>query len=295
MGRFFMSSRFRSLSDCATLRQLVHKLPAAVYISTGDGQILDANPWCLRLFGVESLEELRRYQVTDLLADPERRDEELTALGRSGALGEYELQLRRPDGEVRTVIDTCYLVVDPESGEQLLHGILVDVTDRKQLEQRLRELSIRDPLTGCLNRRYLGQLEADLATRGVRWGTIVADIDHFKRYNDEQGHEAGDRVLVEVGRYLTLHTRPGDAVIRLGGDEFLVVVPRQAPEAVPRILQRLRRRGARTSPPVPLSTGWALREGDEPLERTVARADRQLLSGRAAERRLPPPSSVEPP
>ena len=69
-----------------------------------------------------------------------------------------ELQITRPDGGVRTVLDTWYSNIDPDTGEAIFHGILVDITGRKNLETKLVEQSIRDPLTGCYNRRYLSTL-----------------------------------------------------------------------------------------------------------------------------------------
>ena len=276
-------SSSRRLRDCETLRQLVDRLPAAVYVSNAAGEILDANPACLALFGVASLAELQRYRAADLFADPRRREHELALLDETGALPQYEIELRRPDGQVRTVIDTCYIEDDPESGEPIYHGLLLDVSDRKRLEERLREQSIRDPLTGCFNRRYLGELEEQLTAGAVEWGAVVVDVDRFKELNDTRGHQAGDRVLVEVVRYLTRLTRPEDAVVRLGGDEFLVLVQRDAGRVTPAIARRLEEGGG-NGPPVPLSAGWTTREGDETLQRTLARADRRLLDVRAENR-----------
>ncbi len=96
-------------------------------------------------------------------------------------------------------------------------------------EARLRELSIRDPLTGLFNRRYLEEmlaLEMIRATRkGHPIGIIMADIDHFKRFNDIHGHAAGDAVLAQVGNFLRTHVRSSDATCRYGGEEFILILP----------------------------------------------------------------------
>jgi len=100
-------------------------------------------------------------------------------------------------------------------------------------EARLRELSIRDPLTGLFNRRYLEEmlaLEMIRATRkGHPIGIIMADVDHFKRFNDIHGHAAGDEVLVQVANFLRTHVRSSDATCRYGGEEFLLVLPEASP------------------------------------------------------------------
>jgi PAS domain S-box-containing protein len=180
MPGVFVMPQTRSLRDCETLRQLVQRLPAAVYVSTAAGDILDANPACLQLFGVRSLAELQRFRAGDLLADPAHRARELAILDESGSVSHYELELRRPDGQVRTVVDTCYTEADPESGETVYLGVLIDVSERKRLEARLREQSMRDPLTGCFNRRYLAELEERLRGEGATWGALVVDVDRFK-------------------------------------------------------------------------------------------------------------------
>jgi diguanylate cyclase (GGDEF)-like protein/PAS domain S-box-containing protein len=129
--------RLQSLRDPDTLRELVGNLREGVYISTLDGKILDANPAFLGIVGVPSVEELSRYTVYDLLVDPAQRASELELLSRDGAVREFEFLIRRPDGQVRTVLDACHAVPDPGTGEHLFHGILVDITDRKADEGRL--------------------------------------------------------------------------------------------------------------------------------------------------------------
>ncbi|HET6597435.1 MAG TPA: histidine kinase N-terminal 7TM domain-containing protein [Anaerolineales bacterium] len=136
---------------------------------------------------------------------------------------------------------------------QLLNGRLMvfrDVTERKQVEKRLRqandklqgqlieigmlqsklrEQAIRDPLTNLFNRRYLEEtLERELS-RAARENypicLIMMDIDHFKRVNDTYGHEAGDLVLKAISEALSEHSRRGDFACRFGGEEFVVVMP----------------------------------------------------------------------
>jgi diguanylate cyclase (GGDEF)-like protein/PAS domain S-box-containing protein len=126
-----------SLQDPTTLRELVGNLREGVYVSNLQGRILDANPAFLRMFGLASLDELGRYTVYDLLVDPAQRASELELLARDGAVREFEFQIRRPDGQERTVLDACHAATDPETNETLYHGILVDITDRKAEEARL--------------------------------------------------------------------------------------------------------------------------------------------------------------
>jgi diguanylate cyclase (GGDEF)-like protein/PAS domain S-box-containing protein len=278
------TKRFRSLSDPNTLSELALRLKEGIYITTLDGEIIDANPAFLEMFGVESLEELKGSRTGDFVK-PEVRAREMALLERDGSVRDVEFQLTRRDGEVRTVVDSAFLSVDPQTGEKYCHGILVDITQRKELQTQLLELSIRDPLTGCYNRRYLNtvmrQCEAQLKGE---WGCIYLDIDHFKQYNDTNGHAEGDSVLVKMARFLMRHVRAEEAVVRVGGDEFLVVLCDSGQEQTEKVAARLRTAAA-ASAPVPFSMGWAARRDVESFEETMVRADHRLLEVRVDERR----------
>ena len=278
------TKRFRSLSDPHTLSELALRLKEGIYITTLEGDIVDANPAFLEMFGVESLEELRGFRTSDFVR-PEVRAREMALLERDGSVRDIEFQVTRRDGEVRTVVDSAFLSVDPKTGDKYCHGILVDITQRKELQTQLLELSIRDPLTGCYNRRYLNTVtrQCEAQPKG-EWGCIYLDIDHFKQYNDRNGHAEGDSVLVKMARFLMRHVRAEEAVVRVGGDEFLVVLCDSDQDQTDHVAARLRTAAA-TSAPVPFSMGWAGRRNGESFEDTMVRADHKLLEVRVDERR----------
>jgi predicted signal transduction protein with EAL and GGDEF domain len=104
-----------------------------------------------------------------------------------------------------------------------------DISVRKNLEQRLTELSRRDSLTGAANRRYFLERAEEEFTRARRYdkplSMILFDIDNFKQINDCLGHAAGDRVLRDLSTAISGELRGMDLLGRLGGDEFAVLVP----------------------------------------------------------------------
>jgi diguanylate cyclase (GGDEF)-like protein len=162
--------------------------------------------------------------------------------------------------------------------------VLIDITRRKELEDRLREQLIRDALTGCYNRRFLFDLDEEFRAGGEgRWGCIFIDIDHFKSYNDQHGHASGDQVLQRMARFLMREVRSDEPVIRLGGDEFLIVLAGENATRTRTVAERLQQ-AAERSAPVAFSLGWAMREGDETFEQTIARADHVLINVRVLSR-----------
>ena len=98
-----------------------------------------------------------------------------------------------------------------------------------RLREKLGSQAVRDSLTGLYNRRYLEQaLEREMlraARNGRSVGVIMLDLDHFKKFNDSHGHEAGDLLLRALGDYLVTHVRAEDIACRYGGEEFVVILP----------------------------------------------------------------------
>ena len=115
-----------------------------------------------------------------------------------------------------------------------------------KLRETLRAQSIRDPLTGLFNRRYLEEsLERELARarrRSSSVGVIMIDVDHFKVLNDTHGHRAGDHALIEIARILEAAVRTEDIPCRYGGEEFSIVMPDADLEVTARRAEDLRRR-----------------------------------------------------
>lgn len=271
-----MTTKHSKLDDPEVLQEFVSRIAEGVYITSADGQILDANAGFVQMLGFKTLDELRQHKVMDLV-DPTVREHEAEILKRVGSVRDFELQIRRPDGEIRTVLDTAYAAVDAATGETVFRGILHDVTLHKRLERQLQEQSIRDPLTGVYNRRFLKEFEEHVGDDS--WGCIYVDIDHFKLYNDSHGHQAGDNVLIRLTRFLMRHLRAQEAVVRMGGDEFLILLPNTDLPRTLKMAERIEVAAGKESP-VPFSMGYAARERGETLEKTIHRADQNLYEVR---------------
>ncbi|WP_313954232.1 diguanylate cyclase [Accumulibacter sp.] len=153
-----------------------------------------------------------------------------------------------------------------------------------QREKAIREISLTDALTGVGNRRHLDENLAAEWQRARRYGQplslLIFDIDHFKRVNDTWGHEAGDRVLQEVGALLRTFLRDSDRASRLGGEEFVLLMPGsslvQAEAAAERLRQAVAARAMSGLPGVTVSLGVAGLANDEDGSSLLARADAAL-------------------
>jgi diguanylate cyclase (GGDEF)-like protein len=153
---------------------------------------------------------------------------------------------------------------------------------------QLEALAARDPLTGVANRRAM-ERELHIAAEAFRRhrvpvGVAVMDLDHFKRINDEAGHEAGDHVLVEFARVVQARCRSGDRLFRYGGEEFVLLLPGTDAQALASITDDLRREVARDlragERPVTVSIGAAVLEPAEPTQAWLARADAAMYEAK---------------
>lgn len=127
---------------------------------------------------------------------------------------------------------------------QLRHKARADGL-RRTVRNGLRA-AVRDPLTGLYNRRHalphLARVAREAAATGSGFAVMLADLDHFKAINDRFGHQAGDAVLAETARRLQGALRPNDMIARIGGEEFMIVMPATGPDAAARSAERLRAR-----------------------------------------------------
>jgi len=212
------------------------------------------------------------------------------------------------------------IIVDPDDQTRLLRALDMGVNDylmrpidkqellarvqtqvrRWRYTERLRssvkasiEMSVTDPLTGLYNRRYMQTHLAHLVDhsnhRGKPLALVSLDVDYFKAINDTHGHDAGDRVLQELAERIRRNTRNVDMCCRVGGEEFIVVLPNSDLDLARRVAERLRRTMAgRPFPinesqavPVTVSLGLAVLNGPgDTVEDFLKRADLALYEAK---------------
>ncbi len=239
-----------------------------------EGVLLSVNPAAAKSLGY-SVGEMIGRPLTDFIRPelhPRFHDYLLRIMRKDSDAGTLELIAK--DGSLH--IWQYHNVLDDDGDEPYVLGHSQDVTERFRQERQLREWSIHDPLTGCYNRRYLAELTA--VQHDERWGCIVFDLDHFKQVNDTYGHQRGDEVLIGMVQFLCNHVRPQDAVIRLGGDEFLVLLREAEDGLTDGIVGRLD--ADRGIAPIGFTMGSTTVEPGASLEAGLVEADRRLYKAR---------------
>jgi diguanylate cyclase (GGDEF)-like protein len=191
-----------------------------------------------------------------------------------------------------------YTIYQQVTVKRLRRDFSKQIEEMRILQARAEEfeqLAMFDALTGLANRRSAEGRLASEAARSERYGhalTVISfDLDKFKQINDTYGHPAGDQVLKEFARRLTCVIRKSDIAARMGGDEFLVLLPECTSDHVQTLLDRLRpmeTEYAGTKIPICFSAGWVGYEKGESTEQFLERADRILYaakrSGKAREK-----------
>ncbi|EHB53620.1 diguanylate cyclase with PAS/PAC sensor [Mycolicibacterium rhodesiae JS60] len=203
-----------------------------------------------------------------------------------------EYEFSHKDGSTVTAEMQVIPHVDDEGRVLEFLGVTRDITERKKFEAELQRLAVTDPLTGVWNRRHGEELlGADLSqarARGQPLALLMLDVDHFKAINDTRGHQAGDRVLVEIGRRLVAVCRDTDMVARWGGEEFVILLRDCALQDSVHIAEEIRATMANTpfidAGVVTVSIGVAQASPHDDLTSWVARADKALYKAKRSGR-----------
>lgn len=262
------------------LQELMRLNAAYVFLADHEGRILQVNPAMAFALGRSPKQMIGAPLAEFLAGDAEAVQADYMQRVLTSREDECVLLVRDVQGRERQWRVISRLSSVRESKPHVV-GSGVDVTEQVKQTEVLREQSLHDALTGCYNRRYLDEFERQ--NGGNRWAAITFDLDRFKQINDEQGHERGDQVLQEIARFLSERVRASDAVVRMGGDEFLVLLPQADDAVLRRLLDRLEMDAARAS--CGFSLGAELRMGDEPLAQTLARSDAAMYRSKGEHRR----------
>lgn len=220
---------------------------SAMVITDRNNRIIQINDEFTRVSGYK-LEDVKGHPPS-LFASGKHQQEfymNMWKVLEDKGLWEGEVVNKRRDGSLITEILRIQTVKDRYGIIQFYVASFVDITHRKELENRLRELSEKDAMTSLWNRRKFDAEMLSQVQRSKRYkhhevtALALLDIDHFKRINDTYGHDRGDEVIKSVARSLTHHLRETDIIARIGGEEFAIIMPHTTLSEAEVVVNRLR-------------------------------------------------------
>jgi len=226
------------------LKSIIINEPECVKLVGPDGKLIDMNPAGLAMLEVDTLQEAQNYSLTSFLL-PQWRAPFIGIL-RSVMQGEnanLEFEIQGARGTHRWLETNAVPMHDSEGNITMLLGITRDVTERKANEKRIDYLANFDSLTGLPNRMQLDIRIKDLLSLARRhkqeFAIMFLDLDHFKDINDTLGHTIGDKLLVNSSHRLKSILREEDTLARMGGDEFIILLPKIDMNGVSQVAQKL--------------------------------------------------------
>ncbi len=284
------------------LNEITNTMSDGLLVMDQDGRITFANPEALSLLGY-SMDELLGGDMHEMLhvspdGTPEPRGEcRMLKVRQTGATyrGEEET-FRHKDGSILPVSVSASVIVR----EGKVNSIVVafhDVTERKQFERELEQRAQTDALTGLNNRRHFYELAESELSRSRRYSApmtlLMLDLDNFKSINDTHGHHAGDEVLQSFSQTCLKTLREIDIIARIGGEEFVVLMPETSSEQALEAAERLRitlaesevvaGQGERLHFTVSIGVA-CLSAGDQNIDDVLKRADEAMYQAKHAGR-----------
>jgi len=213
-------------------RSIFENAIEGIFQTSPDGRYLAANPALARIYGYDSPEALMAALQDiehQLYVDPGRREEFMHQMQAHGRVTGFESQVHTRDGGIIWISENARAVHGADGELRYYEGTVEDVTERKTQERRIAHQATHDRLTGLPN-RYLLHDRIEQAIRQAQRekthvGMLFIDLDRLKHVNDTYGHQAGDEMIVVVAKRLRRCLRTGDTVARVGGDEFILLLP----------------------------------------------------------------------
>jgi len=287
-GRTEVEKELRASEE--RFRQIAENIEAVLWMRDPQlATMLYVSPRCQEVLGVTPEVFYRNPNIFYDLVHPDDR-ERVKAAAAQQILGAYaeECRIVWPNGQIRWVRDRAFPIRDSEGAVHRIVGIIEDITERRQAEEHLRYISSHDVLTNLYNRFYFEEELARLERgRGYPVSIISVDVDGLKQVNDRWGHAAGDELLRKTSIVLRLAFRNEDMIARIGGDEFVVVLPAADGAAAEKALARVRSQLAahnQADPelPVSLSLGAATGDRGKSLAEILRDADAAMYRDKAA-------------
>jgi diguanylate cyclase (GGDEF)-like protein/PAS domain S-box-containing protein len=273
------------------LEAIVSSTSDAICTTDMQGRLIYVSPGAERMLG-RSFGDLMGQVAWRIYKGGRREGERIMKLLLdNGSISDYETVFIGANGRETHVSMSASLIRDKRGMVIGTMGISKDITRRVELEKRLRKLSLTDELTGLHNKRSFKETIGHAVQRAKRQGEklsiLLVDLDNFKEANDRWGHLEGDRILQDTARIIEQSIRRDvDTAYRIGGDEFIVIMPDIGQRMAETVAKRIRE--AATGKPyarlVSLSIGAASLRCRDTQKDLIARADQRMYKNKRSPR-----------
>ena len=242
------------------------------------------------VFGYKPEQMIDKMYFYDLCYDQETSNNlRVSVLEKQREITDFELKLRNKDNGVVWGLTYAFPVLDANGDTIAYKGIYIDITYHKESQDKIKYLSFHDQLTGLYNRRFFEEEIKRLdAKENYPLSLVMIDANGLKLINDTFGHKAGDLVLKKIAEILKREFRSDDVIARVGGDEFVILLPNTDSAAVEKIIERVKKAASKEKVEgieVSVAYGWDTKSDPYThIDDVFKRADTKMYSQKNSER-----------
>jgi len=267
-------------------RTYIENAPIGVFVADKEGNYMEVNDKGALMLNYKK-SELLEMSVYDISATKTNKAKNVYKIlkkqGKISFEGEF---ISRNKKKFKAKINAVKI------NENKFLGFVEDITLRVKKEEEIKYLSFHDQLTGLYNRRYFeNEMERLNKSRRLPISIVIADMDELKKINDNYGHKMGDRYIKKAAEIINSATRSGDVVARIGGDEFVIILPgtntNLAKELCERIQNKFKQynRTSKLPKSLSISLGFATKEKrDDDLNKVFNKADKMMYENKEQSR-----------
>lgn len=211
-------------------RDLIEFLPTMIIEIDKNSKATFANTIAFEILGYTKKDFKEGIYIKDILLPEDLKiaEERMSKIMRGEKPGSFEYQIIKRDGTTFPALISTQLIKDNKGNASGFRSVILDITERKIMEDTVKKLAYYDPLTNLPNRILFNErlklTMADAARHGKKVAYTIIDMDKFKDINDKYGHKTGDEMLIFMGKKIESLLRKNDTIARFGGDEFLMLL-----------------------------------------------------------------------
>jgi diguanylate cyclase (GGDEF)-like protein/PAS domain S-box-containing protein len=273
-------------------KNLFQKSPVGIFQSTSRGKFKMLNPHLIKMLGFDNAETaIEHYNklADNLYVDPEKRSVFIKEIREKNTVNNFVFKAFNKNNDVLWLEMNARISRSFTNGQFIIDGFVKNISDRKEIEEKLRYNGFHDKLTGLYNRAFLeAELQRIDTKRQLPISIIMGDLNNLKLINDSYGHFKGDELIKEAADIINESCRSEDILARWGGDEFVILLPKTELEVSEEIIERIYRKSEERNSAlgVSISLGTAAKTSqEEDIFKVLSRAEDRMYKNKISNRK----------